>query len=477
MGEFWNVLDMANNIANQIWKHSFMQNAAPAVACESLNGTFLHKLGISWIPNQAPAFYINSKQAKQINKANNRIVLSSLYLGTGHLEKDLVQAIQKRLSEKPNLVVKILLDCTRGSRGQSTSRQMVLPLLANHSDSCSVSLYQTASLQGPLTALLPTKYKEIVGLHHIKIYAFDDNFIITGANLSTDYFTNRQDRYMFIKGSQELTDFVEGLVDKISEFSFHLNSNNTLTLGDNCPPLKDKKNFNFAASSAIRNYYDSFIGKGKIGDEDTVIFPLLEMGPFGIHTDSTITTKILEQYQEDAQVFLTTGYFNLTNSYIDTIIDKSKAKYKILMAHPMANGFYKAKFPAGGIPDAYTYLASSFLKQIIRHKQTNRIKIFEYKRPNWTYHAKGLWVNTEEIELPFITMVGSPNFGERSVNHDLECQFLLATADEKLQCDLYEERKLLYSKSHTFSEKVWNNPDRKIPAWVKVVVLFFRSYL
>lgn len=59
------------------------------------------------------------------------------------------------------------------------------------------------------------------------------------------------------------------------------------------------------------------------------------MGPFGIHTDSTITTKILEQYQEDAQVFLTTGYFNLTNSYIDTIIDKSKAKYKILMAHPM----------------------------------------------------------------------------------------------------------------------------------------------
>lgn len=85
------------------------------------------------------------------------------------------------------------------------------------------------------------------------------------ANLSTDYFTNRQDRYIFIKGSQDLTDFVEGLVDKISEFSFHLNSNNTLTLGDNCPPLKDKKNFNFAASSAIRNYYDSFIGKGKIG--------------------------------------------------------------------------------------------------------------------------------------------------------------------------------------------------------------------
>lgn len=38
--------------------------------------------------------------------------------------------------------------------------------------------------------------------------------------------------------------------------------------------------------------------------------------------------------------------------------------------------------------------------------------MFEYKRPEWTYHAKGLWLSTIQQELPFLTMIGSPNFGE-----------------------------------------------------------------
>ena len=33
--------------------------------------------------------------------------------------------------------------------------------------------------------------REIFGVHHIKAHVFDDNVLITGANLSEDYFTDR----------------------------------------------------------------------------------------------------------------------------------------------------------------------------------------------------------------------------------------------------------------------------------------------
>lgn len=36
--------------------------------------------------------------------------------------------------------------------------------------------------------------REIFGVHHIKAHVFDSNIMITGANLSEDYFTDRQDR-------------------------------------------------------------------------------------------------------------------------------------------------------------------------------------------------------------------------------------------------------------------------------------------
>ena len=45
---------------------------------------------------------------------------------------------------------------------------------------------------------IQTSVKEVFGVHHIKAHVFDNNVMITGANLSEDYFTNRQDRWYII---------------------------------------------------------------------------------------------------------------------------------------------------------------------------------------------------------------------------------------------------------------------------------------
>ena len=101
-------------------------------------------------------------------------------------------------------------------------------------------------------------------------------------------------------------------------------------------------------------------------------------------------------------------------------MEVTKTEYNILMAHPEANGFLGAKFPAGGIPHAYTHIARQFLSRVSSCGAEDRIRMFEYRRPGWTFHGKGLWYC--EAGAPLLTMVGSPNFGYRSERRDLESQ-------------------------------------------------------
>ena len=54
--------------------------------------------------------------------------------------------------------------------------------------------------------------------------------IIFRANLSNDYFTNRQDRYWVIEDSAELCDFFCSVVETISNHSFQLHKDNTVSL-------------------------------------------------------------------------------------------------------------------------------------------------------------------------------------------------------------------------------------------------------
>lgn len=106
-------------------------------------------------------------------------MLASLYLGTGPLEKELVNAIESQMDQIKNLKVNILLDANRGSRGKENSRTMLMPLVKNE-ERCKISLFHTPSLRGPLRYLLPSRYNELVGLQHMKLYLFDDSVIISG---------------------------------------------------------------------------------------------------------------------------------------------------------------------------------------------------------------------------------------------------------------------------------------------------------
>lgn len=63
------------------------------------------------------------------------------------------------------------------------------------------------------------------------------------------------------------------------------------------------------------------------------------MGQLGIIHDTIITNQILAEASADSQIRIATGYFNLTDQYIETLIKKTKAQCDILMAHPKVSSF------------------------------------------------------------------------------------------------------------------------------------------
>lgn len=98
--------------------------------------------------------------------------------------------------------------------------------------------------------------------------------------------------------------------------------------------------------------------------------------------------RLLTDAGPDSSVFLTSGYFNLTQAYMRLVLGAG-ADYRILTASPEVNGFFGAKGVAGAIPAAYTHIARQFYEQVCRLGQQGRVHLHEYHRAHWTFHAKG----------------------------------------------------------------------------------------
>lgn len=416
---------------------------------------------------------------QRASMAKHRISLASLYLGTGKLENDFVKVIQRNQSENEDLRINILLDYTRGTRGNMNSKAMLMPLI-RQSPNCNLSLYHTPLLRGITKRLAPARWNELLGLQHMKLYLFDDTIIISGANLSNDYFTNRQDRYVEIQ-DQKLANFFDEFLKKVQEFSMQVDKNGDVHLHENWKLLPYESNHETFANEAkkrIQTFFTDTFEEQKnqleqASDNDTFIFPTLEMGQLNIHHDSTVVKRLLASLEKGTKLNIATGYFNLTQTLMDTIVSDCGADCSIIMAHPNANGFKGAKGPAGGIPDAYTLLARKFLEQIRKHGQENRISLHEYERLGWSYHAKGLWVYPVDSSLPCLTVVGSSNYGERSVNRDLEAQICLVTTNKALQKSLKNEYDHLTKYASTAEDQL---VTRFVPKWVRTVVFLFKNF-
>ena len=84
-----------------------------------------------------------------------------------------------------------------------------------------------------------------------------------------------------------------------------------------------------------------------------------------------------------------------------------------------------------------------------------------------------MWYYLPGSDQPNLTLIGSSNFGERSVNRDLETQVCLVTQNKSLQNKLQDEVNHLYSLGSSAEHDITSRP---VPRWVKAVVQVFRNF-
>uniref|UniRef100_A0A5K3ER57 CDP-diacylglycerol--glycerol-3-phosphate 3-phosphatidyltransferase n=1 Tax=Mesocestoides corti TaxID=53468 RepID=A0A5K3ER57_MESCO len=403
-------------------------------------------------------------------KARNRVALSTLYLGTGELEERLVKALVENPS-KPR--VRLLTDATRSTRPIKVTAEFTgaldgrtnrlncpatppspLFLLQRIASlpNARVALYHSHRLRSWLRKILPERLNEVVGLQHIKVYVFDDNVILSGANLSGEYFNKRQDRAWLLKDVPELAAFYVDLIDTISSLSYQVTAEGDLVpaSAETDPVLTPVADY----CNAFRSRVEAFLAAAKTKyavpatkAPDTVLVPLLQMGAYGISQEYPLVQRVL-QCVSKCEIALTTGYFNPTRELEESLISiaqrhVSDSSVQILCAAPEANSFFKSKGISGGIPAAYREMLISFLRRIIK---LPNIGVREYARPGWTFHAKGLWIDTPNASL---TLVGSSNYGYRSRDLDLESQLLLVTRNTDLRRRIRAEREHLWDPRYS----------------------------
>ncbi|KAL3474507.1 CDP-diacylglycerol-glycerol-3-phosphate 3-phosphatidyltransferase [Aspergillus californicus] len=442
----------------------------------------------------SPASFYSTLKHK-IRNARERIYLSTLYIGK--TEYELIETVNQALRDNPKLRVSILTDALRGTREtpKASCASLLASLVAEHGpDRVDIRMYHTPNLTGLRKKWIPRRINEGWGLQHMKLYGIDDEIILSGANLSDDYFTNRLDRYHVFQ-SKELADYYARIHNAICGLSFQVLADPHNATGylldwpgaNGAPsPLDDPEDFISYSSTVLKPLIQPAAGNTALESKSptqTFVYPVAQFTPLlksDTSTEFPAVTTILRLLSESsafsgARWLFTAGYFNIHPVLSSLLISSTSTSHSIsttqgtvLTASPWANGFYGSSGISGMLPAAYTHLSARFLDRVAASQRTNSIQLKEWRRgtvgepEGWTYHAKGLWITLPKEEYPSLTFLGSSNYTKRSYGLDLEVGALVVTGDEELKRRLGAETEWLQTDAKAISRDDLRRTERRV---------------
>lgn len=321
-----------------------------------------------------------------IDRAKNRIIISSLYIG--ERETELIQKLS--IKAQNNLNVKILLDYFRSHRSKES--ELILKPLKDY-----IYFYKN---QAFIQCLNPINYfNEMIGVMHMKWIVFDNTVIITGANLSKDYFNNRHDRYYEIK-SEILANYYEHIFDCMKE--------------DRIPHF---------------SHYDS-----DLTDFDTFIIPTVQIPRLKYNEELLLLNQILDKIDTEKilRTVMATPYLNLSEAMHKLFLKhNTHSSWKIITSSHKTNGFFEANGIKSKIPDIYDCFKIDAISDLTEKSLCSSIEhekgwICEYDSNDRIFHTKGIWLDLGSF---LITSIGSSNFNNRSGFRDVENQTWIFTTN------------------------------------------------
>ena len=238
-------------------------------------------------------FYASIRE--EIGRAKSEISLSALYLGTGSLEKQLLADLDAAMDKEEGLRVTLVFDYNRAQRLWSGDLEgsvsvpqfhIILPLIQKYgANRVRLRLYKMPKLNASYYNYLPVQLREVLGVYHVKFLQFDDVVLLTGANLSNEYFTTRVDRYiLFDRG---MGPFVRKYIEIMEGQCHHVNADGTLK-----PPVLHDTQLPSDLNALVST---SATCRQTNGDIDTILFPLVQHATVGIMQESKAIPDILKE--------------------------------------------------------------------------------------------------------------------------------------------------------------------------------------
>jgi CDP-diacylglycerol---glycerol-3-phosphate 3-phosphatidyltransferase len=420
-----------------------------------------------------------------ITSAKHRVYLASLYIGpaanpsSSQKELELLMALQSTAAPQ----VKILLDKNRALRpvpiikdedphrnlekteNSISSAEACFRVVENKisqlrhdpttptsNENSGVFLFSVLPLWQQF--VLPNPYNEVAGVFHLKCYIIDDDIILTGANLSEEYFCDRIDRYLWLTAANHCTvnsnsnnadsqhsrnnnlvEFYIQLIDNLCQHAEPYTSKSSDKLL--CYPQRTTKKellYNLVnlltieqSTGANETGTDCTLQNETplaIDDEHIIAYAVptfqAPSGFFpGLHktlpSDTTVFTNLIEAISDSSfdhsksfQMRLASAYLNLTDHMIKALGACHGLGIHLLTAGYISHGFKPNTKKIGNkgkswIPAVFNILGRQCVDAL---RQTQLVsfgigsdhftKMWYFQREGWTFHAKGIWFTENE---------------------------------------------------------------------------------
>ena len=102
------------------------------------------------------------------------------------------------------------------------------------------------------------------------------------------------------------------------------------------------------------------------------------------------------------------------------------------------------------------------------------MKILEWYRKGWSYHCKGLWYLNQNFVS---TVVGSANFGFRSIKYDLETQIVMISESEDFKKKIEMELNDLESDCKEVDLKEVTKKARTPPLLYRLILPWIKKLM
>lgn len=336
--------------------------------------------------------------------ATSRVSLAALYLGSGSREQQVVAALQTACRRSPRLKVRVVLDGARARRREfgATSLDVLAPLVSEFPARVLVATRDALPTRGAwwcrIVDRLPVLgvIAEILGVFHVKTVACDDRVVLTGANLSATYFSDRVDRYFVVRDAA-FASWHHELVDVLAT-----------------TPLDE-------LSGALRRHCSSPTRVRRPKTRNLVWFaPAAQLGS-RLRLEEGVMRGLLAAR---GRVGLATAYLNPPSDVARAIAARPR-RVTILAPSIDAHGFGEAKNIKSNVPKAYQLIAADLASALLPKHQLK-----EWRHDAKTFHAKGVWVLGNGFAA---TLIGSSNWNVRARRRDLELSYVVATGNPKVR--------------------------------------------